>query len=128
METCFSKVTKRPAGIYQADLTPQLACRLTDFPFPFISGCSSIQQGQDWGRTLLFFYIIVIIINFFARPNFERFFPRRGGLACALALPHIKGPRKAIGDLFGGCSNFSSLSFLTHPISPLHLHQKINLG
>lgn len=54
------------------------------------------KQGRS-GRTLLFYLsggIIIYLFLFFARPNFERFFPSRGGLACASALPPTKGPGK----------------------------------
>lgn len=54
METCFSRVTKRPACIYQGDLTPQPACRLPDFPFPFISESSSIHRDSQ-GEPFFFF-------------------------------------------------------------------------
>lgn len=67
METCFSRVTKRPACIYQGDLTPQPACRLPDFPFPFVSGSSSINTHSQ-GELFLF-----------PRPNLERFLLSRAG-------------------------------------------------
>lgn len=85
METCFSKVTKRPGSIYQADLTPEPACRLTHSPSPFISGCSSISR-VDWGELFCDFPTPPPP----PRPNFEK-------LGKLWPVPQCFPPPKALG-------------------------------
>lgn len=142
METCFSKVTKRPAGIYQADLTPQPACRLPDFPFPFISGCSSINRD---GQGEPFFFILVAVLlfiyfYFLPDPTLRDSSQAEG----AWPVPRPFHPPKALGSrlpqmgmyLGGGSGSvnlffFSSLSLLPPPPHPhplLCLPQMTDLG
>lgn len=118
METCFSRVTKRPACIYQGDLTPQPARRLPDFPIHF----RELINTQGPSRR-----------PFFSPPDptWRDSSQAELGkcLACASALPHAKGPVKEVapdGNMVEGIFYFffflfSPCSLQSSPLLPKQL-------
>lgn len=109
METCFSRVTKRPACIYRSDLTPQPACRLPDFPLPFISGSSSIHRDSR-GEP---FFSPDPIWRDSSQAELGKY------LACASVLPYAKGPVKEVApdrDMVKGILYFFFFPFSSLPV------------